>query len=141
MKKFYRHISQRSVSEIVTSVSIGALIIPDAGTKWSDEQKSNYIANIFKNFSTGIYVITSVPDDPWKNKVKDGCNRVQAIVDFTDSKIMLPRDFNDDDYGYEPLAGKTYSEIIKIAETDSIASKMIGNFWGYMLNIEFHKEG
>lgn len=139
MKTFHRHLAPQIVSEVVDSIKLKSLILPEVGVKWSDRDRSDYIANLFKNYPTGIYVVTSA--SPWYSRaVKDGYHRLQIIIDFIDDKIKLSKDFytSDTEYGYEPLAGKTYSEIIKIAKKDPVADKMVDTFWSYVLNIEYH---
>lgn len=140
MKTFHRHMAPQTVSEIVDSIKLESLIMPEVGVEWSDRDKSDYIANLFKNYPTGIYAVTGTSSWCYR-AVKDGYHRFQIITDFVDNKIKLPKDFytSDPEYGYEPVAGKTYSEIVEIAKTDPMAERLIDVFWNYMLNIEYQE--
>ena len=140
MKTFHRHMAPQTVSEIVDSIKLGSLLLPEVNIEWSDRDKSDYIANLFKNYPTGIYAVTGTSS--WCCRaVKEGYHRFQIIMDFADNKIKLPKDFyaSDPEYGYEPVADKTYDEIVEIAKTDLVAERLINNFWNYMLNIEYQE--
>lgn len=69
--------------------------------------------------------------------VIDGKQRLTAIGKFINNEISLPKNFSSDEYGYEKLNGKTFSEIEKLAEKDTIADDFLDTFWSYKISIEY----
>lgn len=107
---------------------------------WDEKQKSFLIDSILKNFPIPpIFLEQKIESKTGKTNfdVIDGKQRLSTIIDFISNKIKLPETFGNDDYGYEKLNGKTFDELMDIAECDEVVKEFISEFWSYTISIEY----
>lgn len=111
---------------------------------WKKKDKEFLLDTIFKNFPMPpIFCEQKIEKGVTTYDVIDGKQRLSSIVDFIENKISLPKDFSNDEYGYELLNGKKLSEIIEIAQgndilpPDTIAESFLDCFWSYKINVEY----
>ncbi len=105
---------------------------------WDIDQKSFLIDTIYKNFPMPpVFLEQKIVKGKTFYDVIDGKQRLNAIVDFINNKLPLPKDFGDDIYGNSKLNGKYFKEVLSLAEKDDEISEYVDIFWSYIINIEY----
>lgn len=106
-----------------------------SGDVWSESKKSFLIDSILKNFPMPpIFLHEHIDVDKGKTvfDVIDGKQRLTAIIDFIQSKIIIPEDFGDDEFGIQELNGMRFSDFEKPELHEWKRS-----FWKYEITIEY----
>lgn len=107
---------------------------------WETPQKSFLIDTILKNFPMPpIFLEQRIEQSTGKTTydVIDGKQRLSTIVAFIEGNVSLPNTFGNDEYGYEKINGKNFSEIQKLAKDDENISDFVADFWSYTISVEY----
>ena len=107
---------------------------------WEAPQKSFLIDTILKNFPMPpIFLEQRIEQTTGKTTydVIDGKQRLSTIVSFIEGNVSLPDTFGTDEYGYDKINGKNFSEIQKMAKDDETISDFVADFWSYTISVEY----
>ena len=105
---------------------------------WNNNQKSLLIDSIMKNFPMPpIFLQQIIEKGKTHYDVIDGKQRLNAIKEFVNNEIPLPKDFGDDGYGIKELNGLYFEQIEKLAEENEEVKDFIDVFWSYTISVEY----
>lgn len=145
MNEFYkREITSRTISVFIEEDSLNKYNFNPPYQReenvWDKELKSFLIDSIMKNFPIPpIFLEQKINQETGRTTydVVDGKQRLTTIKDFVNDLIELPETFGNDEFGYEKMNGKKFSEIKIMAQNDKLVKKYIKSFWSYIINVEF----
>lgn len=92
---------------------------------WTRKDREYFIDTVMHNYPSPAIFIHRVTDEAGKaiHHVVDGKQRLETIIDFTQNKVRIPREFGD-----ERLNGKKWDDL-------SPDDKRL--FWDYSISVEF----
>lgn len=141
-KRYIRSYSTITISQFYEYYQLGKFNFNPSyqreGGIWKDSDKSYLIDTIFKNFPMpSVFLEQKIENGKTFYDVIDGKQRLTTIIGFIENKVSLPKNFDNDEYGYSKLNGKSMCEVNDLAVEDDVVREYVDIFWGYKIGVEY----